>query len=260
MILNSYRARLIALVLGFQLVINHASFSQDEKTFHFDGDISVTNNGFSLIPLFSLGNPAVIADLSVGGDRFSFEPQFRFDLEGLKPWSFIFIWRYKIIDKPRFNLKAGMHFPVFIFRSQTVQTNGVTREQLVSQRFMATELSASYDISNKVSIGSYCLYGWGLEKIEQPSSLFLSFRVGIDDIRLNKHLFLEWDPQVYFLRIDDDNGIFASHSLSLKHRKFPVYLSSLMNKAIHSDIDADDFDWNISLVYRFDTDFTKKRN
>ena len=219
----------------------------------------MTNNGFSLIPLFSLGNPAVIADLSVGGERFAFEPQFRLDLEGMKPWSFIFIWRYKIIYNPRFELRAGFHFPVFIFQSQTVPVNGVPREQLVSQRFLAGELTATYHISDKVSVGSYYLHGEGLEKTDQPSTRFLALRLGIDDIRLTNKLYLEWDPQLYFLRIDQDNGYFASHNLSLKHRKFPFYLSSLMNKSLSSDIEADDFDWNISLVYAFKNNFSKNK-
>ena len=255
---NTRRYRKAGLVVIILLLIDYEIYSQEDKTIHFNGDISVTNNGFSLIPLFSLGNPALISDLSVGGERFAFEPQFRFDLEGLKPWSFIFIWRYKFIDNPRFTLKGGIHFPVFIFRSQTVQTNGIPREQLVSRRFMATELTSTYDISDKVSIGTYFLYGWGLEKIDQPSSLFLSFRVGIDDIRLSEKLFLEWDPQVYYLKIDQDVGYFATHSLALKYRNFPFYLSSLMNKSLYSDIEADDFDWNISLVYSFKNNFSKK--
>jgi hypothetical protein len=35
--------------------------------YHFTGNVSVTNNGFSLIPTFSLGKPALISTFSMGG-------------------------------------------------------------------------------------------------------------------------------------------------------------------------------------------------
>ena len=46
------------------------------------------------IPLFSLENHKTV-NLSVTGKRFSFDPQLRFDLDGLKPWSLLFGWNYK---------------------------------------------------------------------------------------------------------------------------------------------------------------------
>lgn len=125
---------------------------ETKPVYHFNGNVSVTNNGFSLIPSFSLGKPATIATLSVGGERFSLDPQFRFDLEGLKPWS----------------------------------------------------------------------------------------------------------PQIYYLTMDGTDGYFAAQSLELGHRKVPVSISSMMNFKLKSDIQVDDFDWNIGLVYTFGSQFTKK--
>nr|MBP6073208.1 hypothetical protein [Flavobacterium sp.]MBP6100608.1 hypothetical protein [Flavobacterium sp.] len=63
----------------------------------FSGGITVTNNGISLLPTFTLGKPAAIFDFAVKSKRWSFEPQLRFSLEG-KPWSFVFWGRYKVID------------------------------------------------------------------------------------------------------------------------------------------------------------------
>ncbi|MCU0339256.1 MAG: hypothetical protein MUE30_05180, partial [Spirosomaceae bacterium] len=78
------------------------SFSQTTDStaqiINFKSTTSITNNGFSFIPAFSLGRPAAIFNLNInGGKRFSFEPEFRFALEDGRPWSFIFIWRYKLI-------------------------------------------------------------------------------------------------------------------------------------------------------------------
>lgn len=59
-----------------------------DSTFYFHADLSVTNNGFSIVPAFTLGDPAAFLDMRMGNKRLSFEPQFRYALEG-RPWSFI---------------------------------------------------------------------------------------------------------------------------------------------------------------------------
>lgn len=90
------------------------STTKKKEDFKMGGTISVTNNGISLLPTFTLGKPAAIFDLSLAGKRFSFEPQFRFALEG-KPWSMIFWWRYKVVNSSRFLLKVGAH-PAIAFK------------------------------------------------------------------------------------------------------------------------------------------------
>ena len=52
------------------------------QAYHFNGAVSATNNGISLIPTFSLGKPATIIELNAGGEHLTFEPQFRISLEG----------------------------------------------------------------------------------------------------------------------------------------------------------------------------------
>jgi len=68
------------LLLVVFLLLAHFSFSQNTDSIkvvsHFGGAVTVTNNGISFVPTFSLGKPAVIFDLSMGR-RLSFEPQFR---------------------------------------------------------------------------------------------------------------------------------------------------------------------------------------
>ena len=80
------------LVLIFVVAVifygNHHAFAQEDKTSgisHFSGNVSVTNNGLSLIPAFSLNRPAAIFELSLGGERLSFDPEMRFALDG-QPW------------------------------------------------------------------------------------------------------------------------------------------------------------------------------
>jgi hypothetical protein len=95
---------LLVLVLS---MLTHFSFSQKNDSTkgirHYGTVVSVTTKGISTIPSFTLGKPAVIFDVAMGTRKLSFEPQFRFSLEG-KPWSFLFWWRYKLLTTDKFKL------------------------------------------------------------------------------------------------------------------------------------------------------------
>jgi len=147
------------------LNLYYVSFSQNHESTkvasHFGGAITVTNNGISFIPNFTLGKPAAIFDMSVGR-KLSFEPQFRFALEG-KPWSFIFWWRYKLVKTNKVAVTLGAH-PAFLFRTITDTINGVSQEIIKVQRNVAVELSPNYFLTKNISIGMYYLYGYSLEK------------------------------------------------------------------------------------------------
>ena len=89
----------LLMLFSVQLQAQERRFLDD-----FRGTASITNNGISLVPSFSLGDPALIFDLKFTKKRLSFEPDMRFALEG-KPWTFIFWFRYKAVQKERFTLQ-----------------------------------------------------------------------------------------------------------------------------------------------------------
>lgn len=95
------RKSIQVFILISSLFIFNISLAQEEKKpflDDFSGTASVTNNGISLIPSFSLGDPALIFDLKFKKGRLSFEPDMRFALEG-KPWTFIFGGGTKLLKK-----------------------------------------------------------------------------------------------------------------------------------------------------------------
>jgi len=258
---------LIKRVLLFCLLSTFLHFTNAQEpgslkpVYHFSGNVSITNNGFSLIPTFSLGKPATMAVLSLGGERFSLDPQFRFDLEGLKPWSFVFMWRYKVILTDKFLLRAGLHLPAISFREQTIQIDGETMERSIPSRFLTPELTSTYMLSSKIGVGLYYLFGVGLEEQNQTRQThFISMRAYFNKIAIGKQLYFNWSPQLYYLNMDGAGGYYAAQSLELGHRKVPVSLSSMLNVKLKSDIETKDFDWNISLVYSFRSEFTKKKS
>ena len=85
-------AFILFLFLFINLVLDVSAQNNEDaqKKLHFSGNILATNNGISLIPSFNLGRPAVAFNLSIGGEKLSFDPQFRFSMDG-KPWSFIIV-------------------------------------------------------------------------------------------------------------------------------------------------------------------------
>lgn len=154
-----------ATLLFILLHITHVSFSQSSDTTksvsHFSGSVNVTNNGISLIPSFSLGKPAVIINLLMSKVNLSFEPQFRFALEG-KPWAFIFWWRYKIIENDKFRFHIGAH-PALMFLTKSFVENGLTKEILEARRFIAAEISPSITLTKHISLKPYYLVGHGFD-------------------------------------------------------------------------------------------------
>ncbi len=257
---NFFNKRVILglLVSALVLTIKAQDADTSDRVYHFNGNVSVTNNGFSFIPLFSLGKPAAIVTLSVGGDRFSFDPQFRFDLDGLKPWTLIFIWRYKVIEKEKFQMKVGIHLPTYSFREVSSQIDGEAQVRLVPFRVMAVELLPTYTVSRHVSLGAYYIHGFALEEFDPTKHIdYLSLRAHFTQLHFAKQFYLSWNPEVYYLNLYGPGGFYAAQSLSLGHQKIPVSLSTTMNIKLVSDIETKDFDWNISLVYTFGGQFTK---
>jgi len=248
------------LILFF-IILSHFIQAQEidsvKSVYHFGGGFDLTNNGISLLPTFSLGKPAVTFDLSAGGKKLSFEPQFRFSLEG-EPWAFIFWWRYKLLRTEKFRLNVGAH-PAISFRPDSTIINGVAEEVLVSKRYLATEVSPSYMLSKNISVGMYYLYSHGFDPGVTKNVHFLTINSGFSNIKLVDQFYLGIYPQVYYLRMDENDGFYFTATLSLSRKNFPLSISSILNKVIQTDIAASkDFVWNISLIYRFNREYVKR--
>lgn len=241
-------------VLIFALGVSAGYAQQRDSTFFFKTELSLTNNGFSIIPAFTLGKPAALLDMKMGNKRLSFEPQFRFALEG-RPWSFVFIYRYKAIMRSKFQLTIGGHIPGLNFVTRPIEVNGVVEDMSVARRFLAGEIIPKYTFSNKVSVSIYYLRGHGFQEDGPEDSNFLSLQGSFSKIKVAGKVYVDFNPQLYYLTVDADDGFYVNASATLGIRNFPVTISGIVNKTIQSDIPTKDFDWNISLVYTLDKNF-----
>lgn len=222
-----------------------------DSTFFFRADLSVTNNGFSIVPAFTLGDPAAYLDMRLGNRRLSFEPQFRYALEG-RPWSFVFIYRYKAIMKPKFQLSIGGHLPGLNYVTRTVEIGGIEEQLSVARRFLALEVIPTYKISNNTSVGIYYLRGHAFQKHGPQNTNFLSLQGNFVKIKLIRKAYFSFNPQVFYLKVDANEGYYVNATTTFGISGFPVTISGIVNQAVESDIPAQDFDWNISLTYTID--------
>ena len=260
---NSTSPLRIALLLLAFLPLAHVSFSQQadsvKKVFNFRGMVSATTNGFSLVPTFSLGAPAVMTFLNISGNgRLSFEPEFRYSMK-FKPWSLVFIWRYKLVKKEKFQFTLGTHLPALNFVSRKDTIGGVEQDVIRARRFFpVAEVIPVYRIGKNFSLGIYYLFSIGLEKEVTKHNHFVSLQPNFNHIPLPKRYYLRFNPQFYYLKLDEHDGIYVAGALTLARQGFPFSISGMMNKAIDSNIKARDFDWNVSLNYSFGRNYRER--
>lgn len=217
--------------------------------FHFSGSVSVTHNGLSFIPTFSLEKPATLFNLSMGR-KVRFEPELRFGLDG-KPWSFLFWWRYSLLNTAKFNFRLGAH-PAMNFKSQTVTLNGVQQKAIITRRYLAGEIAPAYAFSKKMSAGVYYLYSRGLDPGAAKNNHFLAINSTVNHLRLFRDWHLKVSPQIYYLKLDQQDGYFVTSSFALAKPGFPFSLGAIINKRIEAAIAGSrDFVWNTTLIYSF---------
>jgi len=234
----------------------HAYAQKKDSTFFFHTDLTVTNNGFSIVPAFTLGDPAVYLDMKMGKKRLTFEPQFRFALEG-RPWSFVFIYRYKAVMKKKFSLSFGTHLPGLNFVKTEVAIGGIQEPLSVARRFLAGEIIPTYKPTDRFTIGMYYLRGHAFQEHGPQNSNFLALQGSISKIKIGGPVFINFNPQVFYLKVDDNDGYYVNATTTLGFQNFPFTISNTLNKAITTTIPAREFDWNIGLVYTLDAKFVQ---
>lgn len=252
------------IVLGLTIFSLPVFFVADAQTTptrndgtNFRASVQVTNNGISLLPTFSLGKPAAQFDLSLFGKRMGFEPQIRYSLKG-KPWSYIFWWRYKVIKREKFFLNVGAH-PALVFRELSVTTNGVTRDYVAAQRYVAAEISPNYRVSGKVTVGLYYLRGHGLDRGSVTNTHFLTANSTLNNLRLAKGVYLRFTPQFYYLKQAANSGFYVSTAAALYSLSSPWSIGAVTNHIIDTQIPGSKrLVWNISLGWAVSANYDKR--
>lgn len=219
---------------------------------NFSGLVGLTSNGLSIIPTFALNAPAYNFLLSVSKNKFSFDPDIRMTLDGRKG-SMVFWFRYKAVESKKYTLGLGAH-PAFNIQTRKIIDPATTQPSEISQlrRFIATEINQGYQVSKNFRIGVYYLKGFGLQNDAVKSSHFLTLNSTFSNVKLGGGTTLQFTPQVYYLKLDQQDGIFYTHTVSLSKKNLPFLLQSTINKNIKTNITGGDrLQWNVTLFYSF---------
>jgi hypothetical protein len=219
---------------------------------NFSGLVGLTSNGISIIPTFSLNAPAYNFLFSVSKNKFSFDPDIRLTLDGRKG-GMVFWFRYKAVQSKKFSLGVGAH-PAYNFQLRKIidPSTGQSSEITQARRFFATEINPGYQVTKNFRVGVYYLKGFGLQNDAVRSSHFLTFNTTFSNIKLGGGTSLQFTPQVYYLKLDNEDGIFYTHTMSISKKDVPFLLQSTINKDIRTNITGGDrLQWNITLFYSF---------
>ena len=251
-------ALFVVLALFIAECLNAQTVDTVRKSYHFSGSVQATNNGISLIPTFSLGKPAVLAIMSLGGERFSVDPDIRFGTDG-KPWTMIFWTRYKLINGSKFKLQIGPHLGLN-YRETDVSINGIESKNNIVRRYLANEIAPNYFLSKHTSIGAYYLYSRGLDPGTVKNTHFVTVNANFRKIRLGQAFSMQVFPQLYYLKQNEHDGMYFTATIGLSKNKFPLSIASTINQELSGDIPGSKkFVWNLSLVYGFNTGLTDRR-
>jgi hypothetical protein len=246
--------RLTFIYLLTLQVVHAQKADSTQSTTVFSGQVGITNNGFSIIPSFSLNSPAAILSCSVRKNKLSFEPDIRLVPDASKG-GFLFWLRYRLVDEQKFKLRLGAH-PAFSFIHRDVTTNGNTTQITEMLRFGAFEVVPSYQIKPNWGVSAMYLQGHGLQQHGPQLTRALFLNTHISNIELGKQLRFHLFPSVFFLYTDGYKGNYLTVTGVLAHTELPFTLQSTINQTFKSDIpNNQDFMWNVMVAYNFNKTF-----
>jgi len=262
MVLTKKNSVVIKLILILLLVVFSSTLSAREsdstniKINNFGGAITIQSKGISTIPNLTLGKPAAIFDMKVGR-KLTFEPQFRFDLKG-KPWAMVFWWRYyaSIGNKVKVTLHTNYSLA---YKSLTYYTSSETPQEVIrTTRYLVAAIQPNYQFNKYIGAGMYLFYNRGLESYITQNTIMLSLRPSFSNIPITKSISARINPEVYYLKMDENDGVFFTTRFFISKNECPLSVSGLITKPLRSNIPSDyDFLWNIGLSYTFNKSYVE---
>jgi hypothetical protein len=212
----------------------------------FSGSVSINSNGMAQIPSFSLDKPAVIAAFILQKKRFSYDPQIAYGLN-LRPWTIDNWFHYKLIYKPKFELRAGGNFAMFFSEYDTGED-----KILQGQQYLTFEIACVFKFAPK---SSFSLMYWS-DNGQDPGSIdgsFYNMLYERADFEIGETILLSGNLQLYYLDYTGNNdGLFISPKIAASVRHIPLSLFFMGAQALTSNIEPyPAFKWNAGMAYVF---------
>lgn len=228
----------------------HQSIDSTQKPISISGSVGITNNGFAIIPTFSLNSPATVILLAFQKNKLSFEPDIRL-VPNASKGGMVFWLRYKLIENKKFSLRLGSH-PAFTYVKREISENGSKTEISELLRFAAYEIVPNYQLKPNWGVGAMFLRGIGLQTHGPQNTKVLFLNTSLTNLKLNENFRFNFIPVIYFLNTDGFKGKYFTATAVLANKNWPVTIQSSINKTLNSNIPGNkDFLWNVMLNYNF---------
>lgn len=258
---HSIRKKIIIPFLACTLSYAASAQKNDStiaRIYNFGGAVTIQSKGISTIPNLTLGKPAAVFDLKVGR-KLAFEPQFRFALDG-KPWAMVFWWRYYGSVSKNFKVTLHANHSLSYKSITSFTSSGSSQEIIRTTRYLAAAVAPNYQINKYLSAGLYLFYTYGIEKFITRNTWMASFRPAVSNIPITKDIVARISPEIYYLKMDEKDGVYLNAGFNLSKNNFPLSVSGLINKPIKSNIPAEyDLLWNVGLSYTFGNKYLEVR-
>lgn len=243
--------------------ISHSLFAQNEdssapKINNFTAAVTIQSKGISTIPNLTLGKPAIVFDMKLGR-KLTFEPQFRFALDG-KPWAMVFWWRYYETIGNKFKLTYHTNYSLSYKSINSYTSSGTSQNLIRATRYLVGAIEPNYRINKYIGVGMYLFYNYGIESFITRNTYMVSFRPTFSNIPITKNVVVVIAPEIYSLIMDKNNGVFFNSRFLISKKNFPLAISGLINKPLKSTIPSEyDFLWNVGLSYTFNKKYIESR-
>lgn len=232
--------------------------SSAPKINNFTAVVTIQSKGISTIPNLTLGKPAIIFDMKLGR-KLTFEPQFRFALDG-KPWAMVFWWRYYQTIGSKFKVTYHTNYSLAYKSITSYTSTGDSQEIIRTTRYLVGALEPGYRINKYIGVGMYLFYNYGIESFITRNTYMISFRPTFSNIPITKNVVATIAPEIYSLIMDKNNGVFFNSRFLVSKNNFPISISGLINKPLKSNIPSEyDFLWNVGLSYTFNKKYIEAR-
>jgi len=255
---SSINVLLLLLLLAFSPTLSaQKNDSTITKINNFTGVVTFQTKGISTIPNLTLGKPAAVFDMKLGR-KLTFEPQFRFALDG-KPWAMVFWWRYFTIVGSKFRTIFSTNYS-FSYKTVTNASYDPPQENIRATRYLVGAIEPIYQVNKYFDIGVYLFYNYGIEKFITRNTYMFSIRPGISNIPVTKNIVARINPEVYYLKLDRKDGIYFNARFLVSKKDCPVSISGLINKPLKSNIPAEyDLLWNVGVSYTFNKKYVESQ-
>lgn len=246
------------LILVSQILLAQNENSPAPKINNFTAAVTIQSKGISTIPNLTLGKPAIAFDLKIGR-KLTFEPQFRFALDG-KPWAMVFWWRYYQTINDKFRVTYHTNYSLSYKTINSYTSTGNSQEMIRTTRYLVGAIEPNYRINKYVGVGAYLFYNYGMETFITRNTYMVSFRPTFSNIPIAKDVVLSIVPEIYSLIMDENSGVFLNSRFLISKKNFPLAFSGLINKPLKSTIPSEfDFLWNVGLTYTFTNKYIEAR-